>query len=291
MIKIPIIILNYNSSADCRKCIGFLKQQEGVETEIVVVDNCSPRPGEQDAIRQLCATEGCTFIQAKDNRGYNAGNNIGLRYSASKGYDYALIANPDMEFPEKDYLKKMVGAMEEHPEVAVCGSDIVGNDGEHQNPMGRDGQWKESFWWFKGIFLDPLFHRHKTADSRHDFEHNHYCHKVSGCCLMVRINYMEQIGFFDEGVFLYCEEAILCRQVERDGKKMYYLADTQAVHRHIKSAKGDPVRRYEAWLKSRIYFIHKYNSESALCKYIETISAKMYVALLKINNSRVQHKR
>ena len=87
--KIAIIILNYNSSPDCRKCIEFLKYQEGVELEIIVVDNCCSREGEQEAIRQLCQQQGCTFIQAKTNKGYNAGNNIGLRYATEKGYEYA----------------------------------------------------------------------------------------------------------------------------------------------------------------------------------------------------------
>ena len=36
--KIAVIILNYNSSDDCRKCISYLKRQEHIETEPVVVD-------------------------------------------------------------------------------------------------------------------------------------------------------------------------------------------------------------------------------------------------------------
>ena len=39
--KVPVILLNYNSSADCRKCVADLKRQEGVELEIIIVDNCS----------------------------------------------------------------------------------------------------------------------------------------------------------------------------------------------------------------------------------------------------------
>ena len=41
MMKVPVILLNYNSSADCCKCVADLKQQEGVELEIIIVDNCS----------------------------------------------------------------------------------------------------------------------------------------------------------------------------------------------------------------------------------------------------------
>ena len=32
--KVAVIVLNYNSSADCRKCVADLKQQEGLELEI-----------------------------------------------------------------------------------------------------------------------------------------------------------------------------------------------------------------------------------------------------------------
>ena len=41
MMKVPVILLNYNSSADCCKCVADLKWQEGVELEIIIVDNCS----------------------------------------------------------------------------------------------------------------------------------------------------------------------------------------------------------------------------------------------------------
>lgn len=49
MSKIAIIILNYNSSADCRKCVGFLLRQQGVDLEIIIVDNCS-RPDDRQAV-------------------------------------------------------------------------------------------------------------------------------------------------------------------------------------------------------------------------------------------------
>lgn len=272
--NIAVIILNYNSSSDCRKCIGFLKQQEDVETEIMVVDNCSPLKGEQETIANLCQEQGCTFIQANENRGYNAGNNIGLRYAAEKGYKFALIANPDMEFPQKDYLKRMVEAIEQDDNIAVCGSDIITPEGKHQNPMKRDGKWCSSFKWIKGLVC-----HNKNGDS-YDFidnyQESHYCHKVSGCCLIIRMNFAKTISFFDEHVFLYCEEAILSRQVEQNERRMYYLAETQAIHNHIKSEKGNPRDRFKAWISSRIYFEEKYNREGWLKNTIKTISWRIY---------------
>jgi hypothetical protein len=238
---------------------------------------------EQEVIRKLCSELGCTFIQASKNRGYNVGNNIGLRYAADKGYRYALVANPDMEFPEEDYLQRLMNMMLSDEAIAVCGSDIVTPEGIHQNPMKRDGDWHGSFGWVK-----DLVRRNKPADT-YDFidnySENHYCSKVSGCCLLLRLDYLAALGYFDERVFLYCEEAILSRQVERAGKRMYYLADVQAVHRHIKSAKGDPRPRFRAWRRSRLYYIKNYSGDSWWGRFMASTSIRLYTGLLMVVSS------
>lgn len=276
--KIAIIILNYNSSADCEKCIGFLKKQENQEAEIVVVDNCSE--GEDKcAVEQLCQKEGCTFIANNKNLGYNAGNNVGLRYAASKGYEYAMVANPDMEFPQSDYLYKMLTIMDADRNIAVCGSDIVTPEGVHQNPMLRDGNWRNSFAWIKEIFARKQ--EKDKYDFIGDYSNSQYCHKVSGCCLMVRINFIKEINYFDEYPFLYCEEAILSKQVEKTKDwKIYYTADIQCIHRHIKNEKGNPIPRLKQWKRSRLYFINQYSSDNWVGKLITKLSEWTRIQLI-----------
>lgn len=272
--KIAVIILNYNNSTDCSKCIGFLKQQQGIEQEIIVVDNCS-REDDRNAVEALCKEQNCTFIANCENKGYNAGNNVGLRYAAEKGYEYALIANPDMEFPQKDYLAALLTKMQGDKDIVVCGSDIVGTDGIHQSPMYRDGNWRSSFGWIKDI-LDKK-KKSDAYDFIDNYKESHYCHKVSGCCFMIRMSFLKEVDFFDEKVFLYCEEAILSRQVEMSGKRMYYLATAQAVHRHVKNEKGDPVKRFRIWGKSRCYFIDRYSKDHWLGRQIAKLSMRLYV--------------
>lgn len=276
MEKIAVVILNYNSAADCRKCVVSLRQQEGVELEIVIVDNCS-RAEEADAARSVAREQGCTFIAAGENRGYNAGNNVGLRHAAGLGCEFALIANPDMEFPERGYVARLAAEMRQRPDVAVVGSDIVTPEGIHQNPMMRDGDWRSSFGWIASFF------RKKKADT-YDFIDNyaesHYCSKVSGCCLLVRMDFMERIGYFDEQVFLYCEEAILSRQVEREDMKMYYIADARAIHAHVKSEKGDPVARFRHWKRSRFHYIDNYSGDSRWGRMMAKLSMTAYVLMI-----------
>ncbi len=271
--KVAVIILNYNSSDDCRKCVSFLKRQKGVELELVLVDNCSP---DGNKVEALCREQGCTFIASPENRGYNAGNNIGLRYAAEKGYKYALIANPDMEFPQTDYVKRLVKAMEQNETIVVASSDIIGADGIHQNPIVRDGNWTTSFNWIKGFLCKKNIDAYDFIDN---YKESHYCDKVSGCCLMVKMDFIRQIGFFDEYPFLYCEEPILSRQVEMAGKRMYYTAEVQAIHRHIASTKGDPVKRFQQWKRSRLYFVNRYSNYSWIGQQLANCSIKLHTKL------------
>lgn len=249
--KVPVILLNYNSSADCTKCVSDLKRQESVELEIIIVDNCS-REDDVLAVEQLAKEEGCTFIAAKENRGYNAGNNIGLRYATKKGYKYALIANPDMEFPQRDYIMRLVSKMEKRPDVAVCGSNILGMDNKRQNP------WRFSRWWMNIAFLDPIV-RCCNLYPRLLPPKSAYCDIVTGCCLMVRLQSICKMGFLDETVFLYCEEAILGKMVQRNGEKTYYCHEVFAKHCHVESQKGKFSKRYKTFWKSRCYYLKHYS--------------------------------
>lgn len=274
--KIATILLNYNSGADCRKCIGYLHMQQGVEQEIIVVDNCS-MPAERHDIETICKESGATFIANETNSGYNAGNNVGLRYASKKGYEYALIANPDMEFPQTDYIAKLLQPMIENEEIVVCGSDIIGLDGRHQSPMFRDGNWRSSWGWVSGFFKKK---NAKTYDFIDNFGTSHYCAKVSGCCLAVRMSFIESIGFFDEYPMLYCEEAILGRQVELASKRMYYTADVQAVHAHRKSEKGNPAKRFKEWRRSRLYYIDRYSGDTAFGRFMASLSMRIYTGIM-----------
>ena len=255
--KVAIVVLNYNSSADCKKCISFLKNQKGVDIEIIVVDNCS-QENERKFVGRLCDEQGCTFIANHENRGYSAGNNIGLRYASEKGYEYALIANPDMEFPQEDYLQKMVETMENDARIGVCSSDIVDVDGKHQNPLHFNTYWDDFF----GVLNSKKYNTEKD----NKWKESRVCDIVHGCCLMLRIEFLKKVGFMDENTFLYCEERILSELVRRSGYIMYYTSCTTAFHHHIKSEKGNVVRNLRMLLESRKYYYKQYTNYGMLAR-------------------------
>lgn len=282
--KIATIILNYNSSADCQKCIGYLKAQQNIEQEIIVVDNCS-HEDDRKVVEALCKEQGCTFIANSENRGYNAGNNVGLRYAAEKGYEYALIANPDVEFPQTDYLATLVAQMQTDDDIVVCGSDIVTPEGIHQNPKKRgNDKLKGYFSW-----ITEILGREKVKNNNpewiEDPRVSKYCRCLNGCCFLVKMDFINKIGFFDENTFLYGEEPILGSQVEENGKKMYYTANTFAVHAHMKSKEGSTTFCNKHWKHSRLYYVKRYSKLPWIKKQLALMSIRLYFASLKLKHS------
>lgn len=268
--KIPVILLNYNSSSDCRKCISSLKEQRDIDIEIIIVDNCSSAD-ERDKIVRLCEEQNCTFIQADENKGYNAGNNLGLHYAVEKEYEYALIANPDMEFPQSDYIFRLLQPMQRNESIAVCGSNIVDINGIRQSPRCFTPYWAELLWFIAGLRKLVKQRNLLILESQ-----NQYCDILMGSCILIRLNFVRHIGYFDENVFLYCEEPILGKQVAAAGMKMYYLNDAIAIHAHISSQKGSFIKRHDIYWKSRWYYLSHYAGYNKMQLRLMWISKKLH---------------
>lgn len=270
---IAVIILNYNSFDDCNKCISFLKKQIGLSLELIIVDNCS---SDRDKLISLCKEKNCTFIASDKNKGYNAGNNIGLRYAFEKGYKYALLVNPDMEFPQEDYIIKLMKKMEEDPNIVVVGSDIIDTNNVHQSPLKRHSNCYNNFSWVKSFFNKDF----SSVYNIDNYIQSHYCWEVSGCCFLMRLEFIHAIDYFDENVFLYCEESILAEQIHKNKKETYYLAEAQAIHHHIDSKKGNPIRRLKQLKQSGIYFIRNYSDSNLLRQALAIFSLYVYIIML-----------
>lgn len=277
---IPVILLNYNSTDDCRKCISDLQKQRGVDLEIIVVDNCSTEEN-RVTIEKLCQEPKCTFIANTRNAGYNAGNNVGLRYAAEKGYEYALIANPDMEFPQTDTIIKMISIIENAEDIVALGTDIITKEGIHQNPrLYKQQKWYRSFNWISDFIKKP--NKNEEPNWIESPDKSHYCNGLNGCCLLLRLSFVKNIGYFDERIFLYGEEAILARQVEFAGKKMYYASNIQVVHNHQKSKEGNNLVLLKYWKQSRLHAIKYYSNYPWYGKMFANTSIRMYFFLLQL---------
>lgn len=280
--RVAAIVLNYNSSEDCKICIDYLKSQVGVDLEIVVVDNAS-RQDEREKVALLCSQTNCTFIQNTVNSGYNAGNNVGLHYADQKEFPYALIINPDVQLLQSDILCRMIAMTETDAEIVALGTDVISPEGDHQNPRNyTNDKWTQCFNW-----VGELFHRTRNnsdlswVDSSSE---SHYCNGLNGCCFLCKMPFVKSIGFFDERTFLYGEEPIFASQVRMQNKKMYYCADIQVFHNHQKSREGKKPVLLKYWKQSRMVYINYYSGYPLYGKLVAKLSLSLYFAMLSLKN-------
>lgn len=275
--KVTTVILNYNSWEDTEKCVSDLDCQKGINNSIVLVDNHSTNKNEVLNLEKIVECHSIKLLLADSNNGYNAGNNIGMKYAIENGADYILIANPDMQFPDCTYVEKLLKPFKD-PCIVVVGSDIVTPEGHHQNPMTvTEEKWQNNFLWIKELFS---MKKEKTYQWNDSPENSCYCTSLNGCCLLIRSSFLKKIGYFDDRVFLFGEERILGSQVQALGYKMFYDGSVSAIHNHKQNKEGNQWRRLKILKKSEMVFLRHYANIPFIAKPLVWVGMHLKYLLL-----------
>lgn len=279
---VAIVILTYNSDGDLMLSAPQLAAQKGVRISLIIVDNASSpesvarierwlkewrpdavvgRPAEvseeiQSGFPVAQGSVPVFFVVNGENRGYSAGNNVGIRLADALGADAVLIANPDMRIVDPEYVATLADHLFLNDRHFVVGSKILGLDGIDQNPL-REAGFLEEFLW-------PLqLLRRRGGGSSYllavSGDGPSSVPKLSGCCLMIRMSFLRATDLLDERVFLYCEEPILAARVRRHGGVILYVPSVCATHAHVSSEKGDPAARMRLFIRSRLYYLRSYS--------------------------------
>jgi GT2 family glycosyltransferase len=82
---------------------------------------------------------------------------------------------------------------------------------------------------------------------------------VSGSCLLARRKALEDVGWFDEGFFLYEEDADLCLRLRHAGWRVAYTPSAEVVHRLGASMATAPALARAEYRKSHLRYYAKHN--------------------------------
>lgn len=225
---ISIIIVSHNSAKYMQNCIdSIFKYSAPLEKEIIVVDNASV-DGSADIVRD--SFPGVRLIKNSRNNGFSAANNQGTRIAQGK---YILFMNPDTEV-QKDSLTKMMSFMDKSADAGAIGPKLLYPDGLLQLSCRRFYTLRYII--LRRTFLGKIFQGSKVLVSHlmADWDHKDIREVdwVLAACLMVRREFLEKIGYLDEGYKLYFEDVDLCYRIKEAGRKVYYYPDAAVVHHH-----------------------------------------------------------
>jgi hypothetical protein len=97
----------------------------------------------------------------------------------------------------------------------------------------------------------------REAEDRHAREHEPGW--VSGACLMARREALEAVGGFDEGFFLYEEDADLCRRLRGAGWRVIFTPTATIRHQLGQSMARAPERARLEYHRSHLLYYRKHN--------------------------------
>jgi GT2 family glycosyltransferase len=248
---VDVVIVSYNSRDRLRVCVEPLLAAPS--TNVIVVDNASP-DASLEAVRELPLTA----IQLSHNGGFAHGVNAGWRAGSSP---YVLLLNPDARIDEPS-IEALVLALEQDPELGAVAPRIVDEDGSLDYSQRRFPRLRSTY--ARAFFLHRLFPSAPWTDELVRDEEV-YARRgspdwVSGACILLRRQALEELGGLDEGFFMYGEDIDLCRRLRAAGYELLY--DPTALVHHEGGASAPRAHLLPVLAASRIRYAAKHRSRA-----------------------------
>ena len=216
--EISVVVVNWNRREDLRQCLESLARQTWRDFEVLVVDNAS-QDGSAEMVREEFQGRPdlrVRLIRNEMNRGFCAANNQG--FAAAEGRLVALLNN-DTE-AEPGFLAALRKAFEGAEDVGMAASKVL----MYEDPSRIDKVGHL-------IFPDGQNRGRGAGElDRGQYDRQEECLWPDGCAAMYRKRMLDEIGGFDEDLFLYGDDAELGLRARLAGWRCVYVPE--AVVRH-----------------------------------------------------------
>lgn len=255
---IGIVILNYETWDVTLQCMESIMEAENEEMiRIYLVDNASTRKKPKE-IDRFIEQHSVTYIEAAENRGYAAGNNLGICQALKDQCTYVLITNNDIRF-RSAAIHRMKQLLESSDRIGIVGPQVVGLDGIHQPSvaMYRTGI-REIFHFYTGF---RCFHRKAMREYQgmdQDAGGQYPVYHVSGCCFLMNRKAAETLYPLDENTFLYDEELIIGIRMEQVGLQTWYCGIAVVEHHHGYTTQKNSAFMQKCIRESEQYYCREY---------------------------------
>lgn len=253
---VGIVILNYNNVKATIDCINSIDKYNKYPVKIVVVDNGSTSCEVQLLEEYLQLRRDYriyeedepvnnslslfSLLLSKSNDGYAKGNNKGIKlFKNDTDVDNILILNNDILFYE-DIIGKLVEFMNTTTDVGVVCPLLYTKDKNYIDYTCARKQVRVFDLGLLYILMcENIFGYYKHFDEKQKIllKHHELLNKEeipiempSGSCFLISKSVFKEIGYFDEGTFLYYEENILQKKLAKIHKRNYLLPNIGCIH-------------------------------------------------------------
>ncbi|MFH1612101.1 MAG: glycosyltransferase family 2 protein [bacterium] len=241
--KVYIIILNWNGWQDTIECLKSIEKNNCPNYQVVVVDNGSTNESVAKIKRHCERAEGergnlVEIIENKENLGFSGGNNVGMKYALEKGADYVLLLNNDTVV-DKSFLSALIAVGEKNSKAGLLGSKIYFYNSPIVSSVimseSEESRSSKNIIWFAGgninYFSGKGFHIGLNKIDKGQYDQVKKVDYITGCCLLIKKELIDKIGFLDEDYFLYYEDTDYSWRAKKEGYDRLLVPQSKIWHK------------------------------------------------------------
>lgn len=252
-----VVIPNYVTKDGDVEVVGTtlasIRRTVSDSVDVMLVDDCSPRPELVEAIRQEYGRYDFELIRKEENTGFSRTVNIGLKRARDEGRE-AVLLNADMELSTPGWVnrcRKTTGSKGQP--AALVGALLLYPNGLIQHA---------------GIYFSLLT---RTFDHLYRYSPGNLpdalkkkvC-PVTGAFQFIRPAVLEDVGLYDEAFFMGWEDVDYCIRVFNAGMECVYNPNIRAYHYESMFRGGEradsKVKEWQA--RSFVLLCNKYATQS-----------------------------
>ena len=226
MLSAAIIIANWNGKDYLRVCLNSLRVQTHPDFEVVVVDNGST-DGSLEMLRQDYPE--VRVLELGENYGFVIASNRGAEATDA---DILVMLNNDTE-AEPQWLEALCQVLEEHPEAGSAASKMLLFDRRDTIHSAGD---------MLGPDFMPL-NRGVWEIDRGQCDGRIEIFGPCGGAAAYRREAWEQVGGFDERLFMYLEDVDLAWRLQKAGWESVFAPEARVYH-HLSATGGGEIASY-----------------------------------------------
>jgi GT2 family glycosyltransferase len=248
------IVVNYNAGQMLEDCVA--SALEAGSARVIVVDNASRDDSLAKIEARFAGDQRLTVIRNGANLGFSAGCNVGIKASTAGS---VFFLNPDGRL-ERGALARLMEVLHSEAKIGMVGGFLCNPDGSEQPGGRRQFPTPENaFAYAFGLTkiapkLFPNFRLENTPLPAEPVD----IPAMSGACMLVKRAALEDVGLWDEGYFLHCEDLDWCMRFLIKHWRLVYVPDAPVKHVWGGSSKSRPI--FVEWHKHRgmIRFYRKF---------------------------------
>jgi N-acetylglucosaminyl-diphospho-decaprenol L-rhamnosyltransferase len=223
---VAVVLVTKDSREDLKRNLAELRAQEGVELDLLVVDN-----GSTDGTLDLLA--GVRTIENGENRWLAPAWMQGVRATDAP---YMLFLTPDTALPARDAVARLRDALETEPRAALAGPLLF--DEEGVDLLNGSYSFPSVAWVVLtslGIGRARLLRKPPPREAPPQGDVVEVT-LLNGACMLARRSALDAVGGLDERYRLYYEEVDLAKRLHDAGFRVLLVRSVRAIHR----GKGSP---------------------------------------------------